>query len=78
MFIVYLLLGIGIIFLLYTLLNKKNNIEHYVFPYIYWPIFQYWNMPLRSTRNMSYDIRGDPVPPIPRTYVGPWLNSTIM
>ncbi len=27
-------------------------------------------------KNMSYDLRGDPYP-IPRTYVGPWLNSTI-
>ena len=34
----------------------------------------FWNTPEGSTRNMSYDLRGDI--PIPKTYVGPWLNSS--
>lgn len=33
--------------------------------YDYDPTFyQIWNIPTRSTRNMSYDLRGDP-PPVP-------------
>ena len=34
--------------------------------------FPFWNMQLGTTRNMSYDIRGDI--PIKRTLTGPWLN----
>lgn len=33
-----------------------------------------FNAPTRSTRNMSYDLRGDI--PIPQTYVGPWNIGT--
>lgn len=35
--------------------------------------FPWWNS-TRSTRNMSYDIRGDI--PIPKTYIGPWNISS--
>lgn len=35
--------------------------------------FYYFNMPTRSTRNMSYDLRGD-ISPI-HQYVGPWNMS---
>lgn len=38
--------------------------------------FGAWNIPMRSTRNMSYDIRGDPLPIIKKN-VGPWLNSEL-
>ena len=33
----------------------------------------FWNMQVGTTRNMSYDLRGDI--PIPIGPVGPWLNS---
>ncbi len=36
--------------------------------------FPFWNTQLGSTRNMSYDIRGDV--PIGHSYVGPWLQSS--
>ena len=36
--------------------------------------FPFWNTQLGTTRNMSYDLRGDI--PIPRQPVGPWLNSS--
>ncbi len=77
--VIYLLLVIALVYLIYIMINK--NMEHYLFPYEYppcvtLPIIQYWNMPLRSTRNMSYDLRGDPGPN-PIMNVGPWLNSTI-
>ena len=76
--IIYLMIIIGLLCLLYLFINKK--IEHYLFPYEYrpynYPIIQPWNMLSPSTRNMSYDLRGDPFP-IPYTYTGPWLNSTI-
>jgi hypothetical protein len=36
--------------------------------------FPFWNTQLGSRRNMSYDIRGDI--PIPKQYVGPWLQGT--
>ena len=35
----------------------------------------FWNIPTRSTRNQSYDLRGDPYI-IPPAYY-PWNNSTI-
>ncbi len=67
----YLLLIIVVLILLYFLANKR--IEHYLFPYFYHPRPQ-WYYP-RSTRNMSYDLRGDV--PIYRHSVGPWMQSTI-
>lgn len=39
----------------------------------WWP---WWNSQIGTTRNMSYDLRGDPFP-IPRYNVGPWNNSSI-
>ena len=36
--------------------------------------FPFWNTQIGTTRNMSYDLRGDI--PIPRYNVGPWLNSS--
>ena len=50
------------------------------YPYLFNPYYNYtnfpfWNMPLGTTRNMSYDLRGDPIV-IPRTdFV--WNNSSI-
>lgn len=40
--------------------------------------FPFWNTQLGSTRNMSYDLRGDvPIGPIDRSIVGPWnISST--
>lgn len=40
--------------------------------------FPFWNTQLGSTRNMSYDLRGDaPIGPIDRSVVGPWnIGST--
>ena len=82
-----------ILILSYLFINK--TIEKYA-PYPYSlhsyflkPIWQIWNMPTRSTRNISYDIRGDPFPIpqsqsvkaraslIPNYYVSPWLNSPL-
>ena len=37
--------------------------------------FPFWNVPLGTTRNMSYDLRGDPII-IPRTNFV-WNNSSI-
>jgi hypothetical protein len=34
----------------------------------------FWNIPTRTTRNMSYDLRGDV--PIRHSYVGPWNISS--
>lgn len=48
---------------------KKRDEKFLVLP-------PYWNMPTRSTRNMSYDIRGDP-PIYPRP-VGPWNISPLI
>jgi hypothetical protein len=39
-------------------------------------IFPFWNSPLRSTRNMSYDLRGDV--PIPYMMTGPFNMSSRM
>jgi len=36
--------------------------------------FPFWNTQIGTTRNMSYDLRGDI--PIPRGQTGPWLNSS--
>lgn len=36
--------------------------------------FPFWNTQLGTTRNMSYDIRGDV--PIKKMYTGPWLQSS--
>ncbi len=64
-YIIFLIiLFLAILYLFYSLSNSE--IEHY-------NRFLLWNIPTRSTRGMSYDIRGDPF--IPRQYVGPWLNS---
>ena len=38
-------------------------------------IYPFWNTQLGTTKNMSYDIRGDV--PIPYTYTGPWNQSTL-
>lgn len=45
--------------------NKEN--------FYYQPQSLWWNS-TRSTRNMSYDLRGDI--PIPPSYVGPWNISS--
>lgn len=49
---------------------QNNLIE----PYLY-TNYPFWNISLENTRNMSYDIRGDPY--IPRVYTGPWNQSTL-
>jgi predicted PurR-regulated permease PerM len=36
--------------------------------------FPFWNTQIGSTRNMSYDLRGDI--PLKWSYTGPWLNSS--
>lgn len=36
-------------------------------------MFPWWNVQLGSTKNMSYDLRGDP--PIRHSYIGPWNIS---
>ncbi len=46
--------------------GNGNNIGYY----------QIWNQPLRSTRNMSYDLRGDV--PIPYYINMPWNMSERM
>jgi len=48
------------------------SLHSYLFPR---PIWQIWNIPTRSTRNMSYDLRGDPFH-VPNYYVSPWLYSS--
>lgn len=42
-------------------------------------MFPFWNTQLGSTRNMSYDLRGDvPINPIGKSFVGPWnISSTV-
>ena len=69
-----------VIILAYLFTNK--TIEKYA-PYPYSlhsyflkPIWQLWNIPTRSTRGMSYDLRGDPLA-IPNYYVSPWLQSSL-
>lgn len=64
------------VFLLFCTKNCNNNPEKYMNDYTYEPYYQLpyqlyyqlpyqlWNISTRSTRNMSYDIRGDP-PNIP-------------
>lgn len=74
-----------IIVFLPVIVNSKD-IENFYAGYIPYPYYSnpyyfrypfnrypWWNS-TRSTRNMSYDLRGDV--PIPRTYVGPWNNSS--
>ncbi len=49
---------------------------YFRYPYSRYPLSNdslWWNA-TRSTRNMSYDLRGDV--PIPMTYVGPWNISS--
>ena len=47
-----------------------NNDHKYLFLSTQYP---FNNTQIGTTRNMSYDLRGDV--PIPYTDVGPWLNS---
>ena len=61
-----IILFLAILYLFFPNFFSNSEIEHY-------NRFLLWNIPTRSTRGMSYDIRGDPF--IPRQYVGPWLNS---
>ena len=42
------------------------------------PMFNFPTRMYRPTRNMSYDIRGDPVVYPRYNYIGPWLNSELM
>ena len=48
-----------------------NNPHYFRYPYSRYPLRNI----TRSTRNMSYDLRGDV--PISYTYVGPWNNSSL-
>ena len=74
--ILIIILSLTVFYLFYLLSNEK--IEYYnrfaqsnSYNMPYYP----WGMSTRSTRGMSYDLRGDPF--IPRQYVGPWLNSSL-
>lgn len=69
--IIIVLVIVGILFLI-----KK---ESFLVLYPYGPDDYLFNFPTREfyhTRNMSYDIRGDPFP-IPLTYIGPFNQPTI-
>ena len=83
------MLFIILLIILIVLILCENNLETFslysihqqYFPHMSFnPIYQstnfpWWNTMLCNTRNMSYDLRGDPLI-IPRTnYV--WNNSTI-
>lgn len=52
-----------------------NMHRGYPFHYRTHTNFPFWNMQLGTTRNMSYDLRGDM--PIHRTPTGPWLQSSV-
>ena len=54
-----------------------NNTIPYIFPNNIIPIINLpVQSPLRSTRNMSYDIRGDPIIINPEQYV--WNNPEVL
>jgi len=64
---------------------KQENFWSYIshpIKYLYGDVngfgqwFGPWNNPLRSTRNMSYDLRGDV--PVAKYNISPWLNSSLM
>jgi len=70
--LVYLILLILLIWILFEHF-RYYFVEGYLDPlYTNHP---FWNIQLGNKRNMSYDIRGDPY--IPRTYTGPWNQSTL-
>lgn len=70
-----------ILLIAYLFFPKNNMIKKYIIKnenfysdlldYSNYPI---WNIPTRSTRNMSYDLRGDV--PIGSYYYSPWLQGT--
>ena len=70
----------GIILLIIHYLIKpqlSNKIKEKFYTYWRYPYYYpFWNYSSRSTRNMSYDLRGDiPIPP--NTSLSPWLNSSL-
>lgn len=73
--IFFLLIILAIVIVILFLINK----ESFLVLYPYGPNDYLFNFPTRDiyhTRNMSYDIRGDPFP-IPLTYIGPFNQPTI-
>ena len=72
-YLLLLILAITILFI--YLLNKEGFLNLYTYgPYDY--LFNFPTREYNLTRNMSYDIRGDPFP-IPVTYIGPFNQPTI-
>jgi hypothetical protein len=59
------LIVLFILIIAYFILNYSNTVEHF-FPFL---------DSLGTTRNMSYDIRGDPY--IPYTPVSPWNQPSV-
>ena len=60
-----------ILLLVILLVTTLNLYEHYGYDYT---LFPFWNTRLYSTRNMSYDLRGD-IPIYPQ-YIGPFNNPS--
>ena len=77
------MLGVKIllcIILLFSVLSVLNPLETFYSSYPFdsgWGFGSYINIPSRSTRNQSYDIRGDPVVIHPNPYLSPWGMSTM-
>lgn len=73
--IFYLIILVLFLILLTYIFDKKQDKFYPLSPYAT-GIYPIWNEPTRSTRNMSYDLRGDV--PIPETgFWSPWNMSTI-
>lgn len=77
---IYILIAIVVFLLILTyIFDQEDKKDHFYMMYPantdvpYYPI---WNIPTRSTRNMSYDLRGDV--PIPDTgFWSPFNMSTL-
>jgi hypothetical protein len=78
--IIGIIIFIVVIILFIRQYITKESFYSYYLPYPYstysrrYPYYGIWWQPTRSTRGMSYDLRGDV--PIPSTYIGPWNISS--
>lgn len=75
-YIIIIGLLIFLIVLYCNLTISQDGFVPYINNYNYHNYYQLWNEPMRSTRNMSYDLRGDV--PIPNYINMPWNMSERM